>query len=130
MRPFCSYVILCSVLTLCTGNCIPSCQNITVAIILERSAVLDMPFTINRTIGIIELAKTTARAITKDVSNLEFIVRFADVPNCVTEQWGALAADIYHNNNIQAIIGPGMLNFEKQMEQYIAIYVYHRISFL
>ena len=130
MRQFRSYVILCSVLTLCTGNFIPSCQNITVAIILERSAVLDMPFTINRTIGIIELAKTTARAIMKDMANLEFIVRFADVPNCVTEKWGALAADIYHNNNIQAIIGPGMFKFEKQMEQSIAIYGYHRKSFL
>ena len=87
--------------------------NITVAILIERSAILDMPFIINRTIGIIELATSKAREITKHSANLDFIVRYADVPACVSLKWGALAAEVYHGNDIQAIIGPGMYTFRR-----------------
>ena len=83
------------------------CANITVAVLVERSAVLDFPFQINRTVGIIELAMNKSREMLADVANLEFIIRYADVPTCTSLHWGALAADIYHNNKIHAIIGPG-----------------------
>ena len=101
---------LASVLIL-TMNCVKACcVNITVAVLLERSAVLDFPFQINRTIGLIEIAINKSRDILQQSVHLEFIIRHADVTTCTALEWGALAADIYHNNEIHAIIGPGNMS--------------------
>ena len=106
----CACVLLCLTLTLHMGNFVsPCCKNITIAVILERSAELDMPFTINRTIGIIELAKRKAQEMTADLAHLDFIVRYIDAPRCTSRSWGALAAELYHINDVHAIIGPGTL---------------------
>lgn len=84
-------------------------ENITVAYITERSYITDMPFIINRTIGLIDIAMAKAQEIVKDVAHLDFIVRYADVPACTPFKFGALAAEIYHTTEIQAILGPGTL---------------------
>ena len=83
------------------------CPNITVAVFMERSAVMDFVFQINRSIGIVEIAINKSREILKDSANLNFIIRYADVVTCTALEWGALAAEVYHNNEIHAIIGPG-----------------------
>ena len=81
--------------------------NITVAVLVESSSVLDFPFQINRTVGIIEQATEKARDILAGTAHLEFIIRQADVPTCTSLLWGALVADVYYGNDIHAIIGPG-----------------------
>ena len=101
---------LASVLILTTNYVKACCVNITVAVLLERSAVLDFPFQINRTIGLIEIAINKSRDILQQSVHLEFIIRYADVTTCTALEWGALAADIYHNNEIHAIIGPGNMS--------------------
>ena len=84
------------------------CANVTVAVLVERSAVVDFPFQLNRSIGIIELAIDKTREMVGKSANVDFIIRYADVPTCTSLHWGALAAEIYHNNEIHAIIGPGL----------------------
>ena len=83
------------------------CVNITVAVLVERSPVFDFPFQINNSIGIIELAMNKTQEMVGHSANLKFIVRYADVPACTSLLWGALAAKIYHTNEIHAFIGPG-----------------------
>ena len=102
-------ITLASVLTLTTKCAMACCVNITVAVLLERS-VNDIPFSINRTIGLIEIAINKSRDMLQQSVHLEFIIRYADVPTCTALEWGALAADIYHNNEIHAIIGPGNMS--------------------
>ena len=95
---------------LCGTQCCPSeprCPNITVALLIERSAILDFPFQINRSIGVVQFGMNKSREILKDSANLNFIIRYADVPTCTALEWGALAAEVYHNNEMHAIIGPG-----------------------
>ena len=98
------YAILYESLCCPTGT---SCPNITVAVLIERSAVLDFPFQINRTIGIVELGINKSKELLQDSANVNYIIRYADVPTCTALEWGALAAEVYHNNEIHAIIGPG-----------------------
>ena len=88
-----------------------SAVNITVAVIMERSPT-DMPFGINRTIGVINNAIDKSKKIVNQSINLDFIIRYTDVPTCTYFQFGALAAEIYYNSEseINAIIGPGKEN--------------------
>ena len=81
--------------------------NITVALVHERSAGEDLPFTINRTIGILQIAMAKSREIVQETVNLNFIIRPADTRGCTTLQFGALVAELYHRDNIDAVIGPG-----------------------
>ena len=82
------------------------CVNLTVAVLMERSQA-DLPFVINRTIGVINRGMAKAQEILKHSVNLNFIVRYADIPTCTSLKFGALAAEVYHNNEIHTIIGPG-----------------------
>ena len=88
-----------------------SAVNITVAVIMERSPT-DMPFGINRTIGVINNAIDKSKKIVNQSINLNFIIRYTDVPTCTYFQFGALAAEIYYTSGseINAIIGPGKEN--------------------
>ena len=86
------------------------CPNITIAVLMERFPGTEAPFNFERSIGTVELAKNKSREILRESAHLNFIVRYADVTGCTALQWGALAADIYHNNDIHAIVGPGTYN--------------------
>ena len=105
---FCKHLAI-SLMLICCGSHLACCccVNITVAVLVERSAVLDFPFQLNRTVGIIELAMDKTREMVGHAANMNFIIRYSDVPTCTSLHWGALAAEIYHNNEIHAIIGPG-----------------------
>ena len=97
----------CLMIALCVSRfALPCCINMSVAILMDRSP-RDLPFIINRTIGVINIGMEKAREILKDSVNLNFILRYADVPTCSSLKFGALAAEVYHNNEIHAIIGPG-----------------------
>ena len=97
----------CLVVVLCLSRfALPCCINMSVAILMDRSP-RDLPFIINRTIGVINIGIEKAREIVKDSVNLNFILRYADVPTCSSLKFGALAAGVYHSNEIHAIIGPG-----------------------
>ena len=101
-----------------------SAVNITVAVIMERSPT-DMPFGINRTIGVINNAIDKSKKIVNQSINLDFIIRYTDVPTCTYFQFGALAAEIYYNSEseINAIIGPG-----KENNTFNVIYDFQRNS--
>ena len=106
------YIVLCGYILLFSRTYTSDDNtNITVAILIERSAIQDMPFIINRTIGIIEIGTKVAQEMTQNVTNLNFILRYADVPGCVNLKWGALASELYHNYDLQAIIGPSKNEF-------------------
>lgn len=83
------------------------CVNVTIAILMERSAQTDMPFMINRTIGLVNMVTEKAQEMVENSTNLNFIVRYADVPGCTDMKWGSLASEVYHTNEIHGIIGPG-----------------------
>jgi hypothetical protein len=70
------------------------CLNITIGVLLERSAILDFPFSINRTKGLIDIAIDKTQP--------------CDVPTCVASKWGALFSEMYHKYRPHAVIGPGM----------------------
>ena len=95
------YIVFCGIIyeTLCCPS-ETNCPNITVAVFMEKFQVADAPFQINRSIN-------KSRQILKDSANLNFIIRYADVVTCTALEWGALAAEVYHNNEIHSIIGPG-----------------------
>ena len=82
-------------------------MNITVAIVNERSPVLDLPSQLNRTIGVIERAMNRTREILRDVAHVDFIIRNLDAPTCTNSHWGAMLAELYYEKKIDAIIGPG-----------------------
>jgi hypothetical protein len=84
------------------------CLNITIGVLLERSAILDFPFSINRTKGLIDIAINKTQYMLKDVANLEYIITPCDVPTCVASKWGALFSEMYHKYRPHAVIGPGM----------------------
>ena len=84
------------------------CVNITIAVLTERSALVDFPSQLNRTIGIIERAMNKTREILQHVANVEFIIKNMDFPGCTDSHWGALLAELYHVDQINAIVGPGM----------------------
>ena len=84
----------------------PGDDNITVAVIMERAQV-DLPFGINRSIGVINMAMDKAQSIVRHSVNLNFLVRYLDVRTCTSRKFGALAAEMYHDNGIHGIIGPG-----------------------
>ena len=88
----------------------PGDDNITVAVIMERAQV-DLPFGINRSIGVINMAMDKAQSIVRHSVNLNFLVRYLDVRTCTSRKFGALAAEMYHDNGIHGIIGPGILCF-------------------
>ena len=88
----------------------PGDDNITVAVIMERAQV-DLPFGINRSIGVINMAMDKAQSIVRHSVNLNFLVRYLDVRTCTSRKFGALAAEMYHDNGIHGIIGPGSLCF-------------------
>ena len=97
----------CVLVVLCVSRfALPCCINMSVAILMDRSP-RDLPFIINRTIGVINIGMEKAREIVKDSVNLKFILRYADVPTCSSLKFGALAAEVYHDNEMHAIIGPG-----------------------
>lgn len=98
------YALTCLFATAFTTVC---CVNITVALVHERSAGEDLPFTINRTIGILQMAMTKAKEIVQGTVKLNFIIRPADTIGCTTLQFGALVAELYHRDKIDAVIGPG-----------------------
>ena len=83
------------------------CPNITVAVLMERFPGTDAPFNFERNIGIVKIAMNKSREILKDSANLNLITRYVDASGCTELEWGALAAEVYHNNEIHAIIGPG-----------------------
>lgn len=82
-------------------------QNITVVYMTERSSTVDVHVLINRTIGLVTMAAEKSKEIVKHTANLNFIIRHVDFPGCTSLQWGALAAEMYYNNRIDAILGPG-----------------------
>ena len=103
MRAFWLIFIFCT-----WNNCVSSYElNVTVAYLTE-SSIQDIPFTINRTIGLVNSAMDKAREIVGDKINLTFVVRYADIPGCTSLKFGALASELYYNMKIDAIIGPGM----------------------
>ena len=102
MRSFWLIFIFCT-----WNNCVSSYElNVTVAYLTE-SSIQDIPFTINRTIGLVNSAMDKAREIVGDKINLTFVVRYADIPGCTSLKFGALASELYYNMKIDAIIGPG-----------------------
>ena len=123
MKPIGVFILLFSVFKLCSGNCTAPCRNITVGIILEGATPGSTPlsFAVNRTIGIIELAKIRAREMTKDLANLDFIIRYTGVSTCVARDWGAMAAEAYHNFNVNAIIGPGRCKTSRFRPRYFEV---------
>ena len=92
----------------CLRNSVyPCCVNVTVAYVTERASITDVPFMINRTVGLIEIAMAKAKEIVKHAVNLNFLMRIADIPGCTPMKFGALVAETYHSNDLAAIIGPG-----------------------
>ena len=83
-----------------------SCVNVTVAIMAERST-RDLPFNINRSIGILELGIEKAREIVNQSADLTFIVKLIDIGFCTPFKFGAYAAEAYHVHRVDAFIGPG-----------------------
>ncbi|XP_053380189.1 atrial natriuretic peptide receptor 1-like [Mercenaria mercenaria] len=83
------------------------CVNITIGVLAERSAVLDFPFSINRTKGLIDIAINKTRHMLKDAAHLEYVIMPCDVPTCVATKWGALFSEMYHKYRPHAVIGPG-----------------------
>ena len=81
--------------------------NVTVALVHERSVVVDIPFTINRSIGILEIAMKKSQEIVQGTVNLNFIIKPADTKGCTALKFGALVAELYHRDKIDAVIGPG-----------------------
>ena len=106
---FCTvYVVFCVIIY--EVACCPketNCPNITIAVLMERFPGTHFPFNFERNIGIVEIAMNKSREILKDSTNLNLIARYVDAPGCTELEWGALAAEVYHNNEIHAIIGPG-----------------------
>ena len=90
------------------GRANACCENITIAVLTERSALVDFPSQLNRTIGLIERAMNKTREILQHVANVEFIIKNMDFPGCTDSHWGALLAELYYVNQINAIVGPGM----------------------
>ena len=82
-------------------------QNITVVYMTERSSTRDFHVLINRTIGLVKMAAEKSKEIVKHTANLNFIIRHVDFHGCTALQWGALAAEMYYNKKIDAILGPG-----------------------
>ena len=104
-----NYYFFSYIFFLCLNNVVSACcVNVTVAILMERSSKTDMPFLINRTLGLVNTATAKSKEIVKHSANLNFILRYADVPACTSLKWGALASELYHNNDIHAVIGPGL----------------------
>ena len=87
------------------GSC--CCVNITVAVLNERSSILDFPSQLNRSIGLVERAINKTKELLKHAANVEFIIYNMDHPFCTDLRWGALVAELYHKKRINAIIGPG-----------------------
>ena len=77
----------------------------TVIVLVERT-IPPGPFSINNSIGIIELGVEKAQEIVEHSVNLNFVVRHKKI-RCVGLEWGALTAELYHTHNVHAIIGPG-----------------------
>ena len=83
------------------------CLNITIGVLVERSDILDFPFSINRTKGLIDIAINKTRDIIQDRANLDYVIVPCDVPTCVASKWGALFSEMYHKYRPHAVIGPG-----------------------
>ena len=99
-------IVICLLLIWCESSLAFSCCiNMTVIVLVEQ-AFPDGPFSINNSIGIIELGMEKAREIVEHSVNLNFVVRHKKI-RCVGLEWGALAAELYHTHNVHAIIGPG-----------------------
>ncbi|XP_060585634.1 atrial natriuretic peptide receptor 1-like, partial [Ruditapes philippinarum] len=81
--------------------------NITIGVLVERSDILDFPFSINRTKGLIDIAINKTRYMLKDLANLKYVITPCDVPTCVATKWGALFSELYHKYHPHAVIGPG-----------------------
>ena len=108
MKRYQDKIIVCVVLMMLANYCAPSSkQNVTVVYMTERSNIVDLSGMINRTIGLVQMAVEKSKEIVKHTANLDILVKFADVPGCIPLQWGALAAEMYHINKIDAILGPG-----------------------
>ena len=77
---------------------------------MERSVNMDFPFSINRTHGLISIAKNHTRHIVGNKTNLEFIVMPVDVTTCSAMDWGAAFAEMYFHYRPHVLIGPGTCN--------------------
>ena len=99
-------IVICLLLIWCESNlAVSCCINMTVIVLVEQ-AFPDGPFSINNSIGIIELGVEKAREMVEHSVNLNFVVRHKKI-RCVGLEWGALSAELYHTHNVHAIIGPG-----------------------
>ena len=108
MRVYTNTITLAIILTdICPRYTCSSYVNITIAVLNERSSVTDYPSSNNRTIGVIERAMNKSREILQHVANVEFIIKNLDYPICTNSHWGAMIAELYYRQNINAIIGPG-----------------------
>lgn len=83
------------------------CVNVTVVYVTERSAITDLIFMINRTVGLTNIAMKKAQEIVQQKVNLNFIMKIVDLPGCTPMKFGALVSELYHTHEIDAIIGPG-----------------------
>ena len=83
-----------------------SCINVTVAFMVERGAI-DLPFNINRSIGILELGIAKAREIINQTADLTFRIYTIDTFTCTPFKFGAYAAEAYHVDHADVFIGPG-----------------------
>lgn len=86
-------------------------KNITIVVLLERSAVVDFPFSINRTRGLISMAINRTQELLYGEAELEYIIQPVDVPECVAEKWGSIFAELYYNHKPHLVIGPGAYYF-------------------
>ena len=81
--------------------------NITIAYLSERSSTFDLPTMYNRTIGLVDIASKRAQEIVQHSVHLKTVVRTADISGCTALHWGALAAEVYYSQEINAVIGFG-----------------------
>lgn len=88
---------------------LPVCgTNVTIGLLMERSVNADFPFSINRTHGLISIAKNHTRHIVGNETNLEFVVMPVDVTGCTAMDWGAAFAEMHFQHRPHVLIGPGL----------------------
>ncbi|KAH3838469.1 hypothetical protein DPMN_111878 [Dreissena polymorpha] len=80
--------------------------NITIGVVLERSAITDFPFSINKTHGLISIAINRTCQLMNGVANMRFVVIPCDVSGCISLKWGALFAEMHFTYAPHAVIGP------------------------
>ena len=86
-----------------------SCVNVTVVYLTEQSTQEGRVFIagLKRTSGLVDRAVSKAREIVGDSVNLNFIVNPVEISGCTSLKFGAIISELYYNNDIHAIVGPG-----------------------